>query len=70
MNQEIEQKMKIKLENNPKTYITLKEIEEMLDAQIEYSQLVELIKQLIRDRILKNVRKESEWKNSISFFEI
>ena len=62
--------MKIKLENNPKTYITLKEIEEMLDAQIEYSQLVELIKQLIRDGILKNVRKESEWKNSISFFEI
>lgn len=70
MNQEIEQKMKIKLENNPKTYITLKEIEEMLDAQIEYSQLVELIKQLIRDGLLKNVRKESEWKNSISFFEI
>lgn len=70
MKQEIDQIIKEKLENNNNVYITLAEIEEILDKKIEYLQLVNVIRNFISDGFLKAVRKKYEWQNSITFFEI
>jgi len=70
MEQKMEKDIVEKLRDNPKTYITLKEIEEMLDKKIEYIELVNIIKKFISDGVLKAVRKGYEWQNSITFFKI
>ena len=70
MNQKTELDLNTRLKNNPKTYITLKEIREILDKEIEYIEFVNIIKKFISDGILKTVRKRKEWQNSIAFFKI
>lgn len=57
MKQEIENNLKIKIAENRKTYITLEEIETMINEKIEYIELVNLIKDFISDGIFKPVRK-------------
>lgn len=57
MKQEIENNLKIKIAENSKTYITLEEIETIINEKIEYIELVNLIKSFISDGILKPVRK-------------
>lgn len=66
----MKQDLKLILENNPKIYITLSEIEQILHEKIEYIELVNIIKELISDGILKAVRKQLKWQNSITFFEV
>ena len=53
-----------------KTFITLDEIEEIIDKATPYFEIVTLIKNIIDDGILKPVRKRYEWQNSITFFKI
>lgn len=57
MNQKMDKDITTKLKNNTKTYITLEEIEKILNKEITYLELVNIIKQFISDGILKAVRK-------------
>lgn len=57
MDQKMEKDLSTKLKDNPKTYITLNEIEEILNKEIEYIELVNIIKKFINDGILKSVRE-------------
>lgn len=57
MNQKMDKDITTKLKNNTKTYITLEEIEKILNKEIRYLELVNTIKQFISDGILKAVRK-------------
>ncbi len=57
MNQKMDKDITTKLKNNTKTYITLEEIEKILNKEIRYLELVNIIKQFISDGILKAVRK-------------
>lgn len=61
MEQEIKQNIQTKIQNNTKTYITLAEIEEMIDKKIEYTELVNIIKNFVNDGILQAVRKRQKW---------
>ena len=70
MYQKMEKYIIAKLRDNPKTYITLNELEEILEEKIEYIEFVNIIKKLISDGILKAVRKRYERQNSITFFKI
>ncbi len=53
----MENHIKQELQKEKKAYITLEEIEKMIIKPITYNELVNIIKQLINDGILKNVRK-------------
>lgn len=59
-----------KLEETKKTYITLEQIEELLNKKLTYIEFANIIKQLISDGILKSIWYRYEWENSITFFEI
>lgn len=66
----MKEKLAKKIEEKKKAYITLEEIEKIIENEIPYIEKVNLIKDFINDGILKAVRKKHEWKNSITFFEI
>lgn len=61
MEQEIKQNIQTKIQNHTQTYITLAEIEEMIDKKIEYTELVNIIKNFVNDGILQAVRKRQKW---------
>lgn len=70
MNQEVEKNLKMQIEKNCKTYITVEELEAKIDEKVEYIELANIIKSFIHDGILKPIRKKQKWQNAITFFEI